>query len=235
MKSRKLRGRLRLPAIPSIADSSHAARREATASVSPSGTANSPSEAAERRPVTLSSFEVARDDAPEREPIISGPSFLGLNKPSPRRSGFHADRPADGARDHLRSSGNVDYSRRRRRAEARLGQAHFSCGGVGIGGRIWISPLEARRLRLAEGGRKKAGSDAARSRCCPEWRRQRRTRRVCCSCGGEPCGRQLCDHSARAEYRRYSDRKHCGPIANVANILGAIIVGDNLARQSSAK
>jgi hypothetical protein len=77
--------------------------------VSPSGAANSPSEAAERRPVTLSSFEVARDDAPEREPIISGPSFLGLNKPSPRRSGFHADRPADGARDHLRSSGNVDY------------------------------------------------------------------------------------------------------------------------------
>jgi hypothetical protein len=76
--------------------------------VSPSGAANSPSEAADRRPVTLSSFEVARDDEPEREPIISGPSFLGLNKPSPRRAGFHADR-ADGARDHLRSSGNVDY------------------------------------------------------------------------------------------------------------------------------
>jgi hypothetical protein len=78
-------------------------------SISPSGAANSPSEAAERRPVTLSSFEVARDDEPEREPIISGPSFLGLNKPAPRRAGFHADRPADGARDHLRSSGSVDY------------------------------------------------------------------------------------------------------------------------------
>jgi hypothetical protein len=59
----------------------------------------------EPRPVTLSSFEVARDDEPDPEPIISGPSFLGLNKPAARRGGFHPDR----GREQLRSSGNVDY------------------------------------------------------------------------------------------------------------------------------
>jgi hypothetical protein len=59
----------------------------------------------EPRPVTLSSFEVARDDEPYPEPIINGPSFLGLNKPAARRGGFHADR----GREQLRSSGNVDY------------------------------------------------------------------------------------------------------------------------------
>lgn len=63
--------------------------------------------AVERPPVTLSSFEVARDE-PDSEPIISGPSFLGLNKPSARR-GFRSDSRMEGGRDQLRSSGNVDY------------------------------------------------------------------------------------------------------------------------------
>jgi len=60
--------------------------------------------AVERRPM-LSSFDVAREDEPDREPIIGGPSFLGLNKPAARRAGFHAD----SGREQLRSSGNVDY------------------------------------------------------------------------------------------------------------------------------
>ncbi len=64
----------------------------------------SASGAVDRGPV-LSSFDVARDDEPAREPIISGPSFLGLNKPAARRAGVHAD----SGRDQLRSSGNVDY------------------------------------------------------------------------------------------------------------------------------
>jgi hypothetical protein len=68
------------------------------------GAAASAGGAVERRPM-LSSFDVAREDEPDREPIISGPSFLGLNKPSARRSGFHADT----GREQLRSSGNVDY------------------------------------------------------------------------------------------------------------------------------
>jgi hypothetical protein len=69
------------------------------------GQAGSGSAPVEPRPVTLSSFEVARDDEPDPEPIISGPSFLGLNKPAARRGGLQADR----GRDQLRSSGNVDY------------------------------------------------------------------------------------------------------------------------------
>jgi len=68
------------------------------------GAAASAGGAVERRPM-LSSFDVAREDEPDREPIISGPSFLGLNKPSARRSGFHAD----SGREQLRSSGSVDY------------------------------------------------------------------------------------------------------------------------------
>ena len=64
----------------------------------------SASGAVERGPV-LSSFDVAREDEPEREPIISGPSFLGLNKPAARRTASHAD----SGREQLRSSGNVDY------------------------------------------------------------------------------------------------------------------------------
>lgn len=67
--------------------------------------AGSGSAPGEPRPVTLSSFEVARDDEPDPQPIISGPSFLGLNKPAARRGGF----PADRGREQLRSSGNVDY------------------------------------------------------------------------------------------------------------------------------
>jgi len=64
----------------------------------------SASGAVERGPV-LSSFDVAREDEPDREPILSGPSFLGLNKPAARRAGSHAD----SGREQLRSSGNVDY------------------------------------------------------------------------------------------------------------------------------
>ncbi len=85
--------------------------------VEPAGMAGG---SAERRPGPISSFhvnpdvhrsDVSRDIRPEdeadREPIISGPSFLGLNRPSARPGGFRAD--GHGGRDHLSSSGNVDY------------------------------------------------------------------------------------------------------------------------------
>ncbi|MGA8620083.1 MAG: hypothetical protein WB660_16365 [Candidatus Sulfotelmatobacter sp.] len=68
---------------------------------------------AERGPAPFPSFQVAPDDGlgdgPDREPIISGPSFLGLNRPSAGRGGHCADGYGDRGRDHLRSSGNVDY------------------------------------------------------------------------------------------------------------------------------
>jgi hypothetical protein len=73
----------------------------------PAPAAASAGGAVERGPV-LSSFDVARSDETEREPIISGPSFLGLNKPAARRSRLRDDSHAGGP-DHLRSSGNVDY------------------------------------------------------------------------------------------------------------------------------
>ncbi len=72
----------------------------------------------ERPAAPLSSFDVNRievgrdivdrDDDPFPEPVISGPSFLGLNKPASPPAGFRADNQV-GGRDHLRSSGNVDY------------------------------------------------------------------------------------------------------------------------------
>jgi hypothetical protein len=71
----------------------------------------------EQRSASLPSFEVRREarrdfeenryDEPDPEPIISGPSFLGLNKRSAGPAGFRADER--GGRDHLRSSGSVDY------------------------------------------------------------------------------------------------------------------------------
>ena len=76
--------------------------RQAPPAASPAGVP------VERRPV-LSSFDVAREDEPERGPIITGPSFLGLNKPATGSSGFHGEGHGGRAHDHLRSSGNVDY------------------------------------------------------------------------------------------------------------------------------
>src|SRR5271169_4300173 len=55
---------------------------------------------AERHPAPLP----ASDRAREAGPIITGPSFLGLNT-----QGSPADRHADGGRDALRPSSNLDY------------------------------------------------------------------------------------------------------------------------------
>lgn len=77
----------------------------------------------EQRSAPLPSFEVRREvnrevhrdfeenryDEPDPEPVISGPSFLGLNKRVGRPSGFRADDDGRGGRDHLRPSGSVDY------------------------------------------------------------------------------------------------------------------------------
>jgi hypothetical protein len=79
----------------------------ATAQAPAAGPAASASGGMERSPV-LSSFDVARDDELDREPIISGPSFLGLNKPGAGRGRFRDD-GRGGGQDLLRSSGNVDY------------------------------------------------------------------------------------------------------------------------------
>jgi zinc-ribbon domain len=50
----------------------------------------------------------AHDRETYSEPVITGPSFLGLNKPSPRDDGHRKPPPKD-AREHLESSRSVDY------------------------------------------------------------------------------------------------------------------------------
>ncbi len=45
----------------------------------------------------------------ESEPVISGPSFLGLNQPGPRRSESEFGEDGSGALDRLRASRSVDY------------------------------------------------------------------------------------------------------------------------------
>jgi zinc-ribbon domain len=47
------------------------------------------------------------DDDAAAEPTISGPSFLGLNQPAPRRTASRHESRADGG--HLQASGNLDY------------------------------------------------------------------------------------------------------------------------------
>jgi hypothetical protein len=57
----------------------------------------------------MPSFEVHPDDESDPEPVISGPSFLGLNKPARGRGGLGADNHGRNSHDHLHSSGSVDY------------------------------------------------------------------------------------------------------------------------------
>lgn len=47
------------------------------------------------------------DNDAATEPTISGPSFLGLNQPGPRRTASRHESRADGG--HLQASGNLDY------------------------------------------------------------------------------------------------------------------------------
>lgn len=77
-------------------------------STSPAVRANADVGAPERRPATLPSPRMERAS----QPGISGPSFLGLNTPAPdRNTGARFDQPGNSSdgRDHLQSSGSVDY------------------------------------------------------------------------------------------------------------------------------
>jgi hypothetical protein len=131
------------------------------------GQAGSGSALVEPRPVTLSSFEVARDDEPDPEPIISGPSFLGLNKPAARRGGFRADR----GREQLRSSGNVDYLLEEEEPRRGWGKlilvvvALALAGGFGYlrykqGGFDWLKAVEKKPAATQAAGAGQNGTDS---------------------------------------------------------------------------
>src|ERR1700691_2281802 len=57
---------------------------------------------------TKSDKNPARGRETHSGPVITGPSFLGLNKPGPRDDGDRVP-PAQDAREHLESSRSVDY------------------------------------------------------------------------------------------------------------------------------
>ncbi len=83
--------------------------RQERASANPATTSQASPSSASSAPVSSAPARPASPPVRQREePVISGPSFLGLNQPGPARSGRDNDRHGD-SRDHLHSSGNLNY------------------------------------------------------------------------------------------------------------------------------
>ena len=82
----------------------------------------------------------------EQEPYISGPSFLGLNQPAPRKRANLSSDP------HVRpSSSNLDYLLDDEEEPRRGGAGKYVLifAGAGTGRRLRIFALEESRVRLA--------------------------------------------------------------------------------------
>jgi hypothetical protein len=73
-------------------------------------TAPAPQQTASHAPATKAEVRPAVSRPVDDAPVITGPSFLGLNKPAPSDSRSGSMRASeDQALDHLRSSRNLDY------------------------------------------------------------------------------------------------------------------------------
>jgi hypothetical protein len=95
---------------PSSGSAAHAAVQSFshTSAVAPASGKPSDDKTSHDKPTDKQSA-IRESAATDTEPVITGPSFLGLNRPSSHAAGIHSESSAKDAHEHLRSSRNVDY------------------------------------------------------------------------------------------------------------------------------
>ncbi len=100
-------------ATPQIIRPSSVARASAQSSshaaVAPASDKPGDDKTSDYKPADKQSASRESAPAPDAEPVIAGPSFLGLNKPSSHAAGTHSESSVKDARAHLQSSRSVDY------------------------------------------------------------------------------------------------------------------------------